>query len=40
MNYDNITNSSLVITQPFHFPDEQKEKFRIYGKGGEIRRIF
>lgn len=39
MNYDIITNSSLVITQPFHFPDEPKEKLRIYSKGGEIRRV-
>ena len=39
MNYDIITNSSMVITQPFHFPDEPKEKLRIYGQGGEIRRI-
>lgn len=40
MNYDMITNSSLVITQPFHLPDEPKEKLRIYRKEGEIRRIF
>ena len=40
MNYDMITNSSLVITQPFHLPDEPKEKLRIYRKKGEIRRIF
>ena len=33
----NTTNYDLVVTKPWHLPDEMKEKMRVYKHHGEVR---
>jgi len=33
----NTTNYDFILTKPFHTPDNEKEKFRVYRRRGEVR---
>ena len=35
----NTTNYDLIITKPWHVPDNSSEKMRIYSQRGEVRGV-